>query len=829
MIKKVDIADYFPIPKGGLRDNCITTRSQDVVAGYNLALPQLFTMSDDQHRVFHDDFANIIKRLPSGTHLHFQDMRYTKHFEGRYDGESKVQKENYKSYYNRKLLDGRTNLYVTFSNKTLQKVNALDSPFLRYLEYFKSDVFRDTPNLISQYKKLIGPLENDLSLSGHLGIKRLSSDELRAAIGDYFGMRYNMPLSVGEAKDYTLPDYYIEDGFLRIGGQFVAVLSLVKEGVTVVSSGKSSHMPRSISGIKTPQTTSLPVSMIYPMTLGIPFDHIVNVGIEVVDNQLIKGLINKEKFGTNVLAGFMEEAKEKNLESKAFLETIGKYHYQACRLGMNIIVNDFSLASLEEKVGFVKNRASKMNESVLYQEGMEAGNLFFLSSPGSMKGVNRTIIETVDQAVSYIPREQLYASDPDGPVFVSPFGEPVGVNFFDAPGLDNRNCVCFGPSGTGKSVVLNHLTDQFVALKCKVFIADVGASYQRNCIENNGLYLDSNVAKDFSFNPFLCKQGKDGEYLFEPKEEDDLIKNYVVNNVYSNIAAIVNDKARMTATTKAVIKKSIRSFYEMVNAKKIFPDLTEYFHYTRHYESEVLEPEYRGMVDFSSIRLLMESFAVGQNKRLLNSRRNDINSEAALTVAELKGIMGDEDVREIVFLNVLNNIARIVEKGGFRYFYAILDEVVDYLKGDFGDSIGGFFRKIRKDGGGVIVATQGIDYLDQIDPLVKASVLSNCDIKILTNHSKYTNLFGSLRSQLALTDFDFELLKSLEKDTNSREVFFNFGSEPRKYRVELSPFAYGLYNTTKSDLVEINRMMGEYGSQRAAIAQFIENKFKSSK
>lgn len=823
MTRKVDLVHHFPIPPGGLRDDCIVNADMDVTAGFELQLPQLFTLDDEGYAGLHTALTHLIKRQPVGTTFHFQDFRYRQPFQHAYHGESLVQRENFKRFLDRPVLRGHTHLYVTYSNRPLRKIHALQSSLMRTLQYSVTQPHRDFTQVIQTYRKFLGPIQSDLNLTEKIHARRLTTEQLRAAVGNYFGLRYADPLDENTAPDFVLPDYEITDGYLRIGNQFVVVLSLTQEGPQLLSSAPSKHLPRDTSGIRTPQTTKLPTSLVYPLTLGLPFDHIFNLSIEVLDNPLAKSIVGGgHAIGTNILSGFMEEAKQKRAETSAFLETITKYHYQACRVTCNLILHDASMSALAEKTSYAINASAGMNDSRLYHENKESANLFFCSSPGYIRANHRTFLETVEQAVCYIPKESLYSSDPEGIVFTTPFGEPVTVNFFNAPDLDNRNGVLFGPSGTGKSVLLNYMADQFLAAGCTVYTVDVGASYYRNCAVNQGLYLDSKDVRNFSFNPFLCPQDTAGNYLFEPEDSDALIKNYVINHVYSNLAAIV--KTEITPQAKGLLKKCIRAYFLAVNQRKLFPHLAGFFDFTRHFEQEMLEPEYKGFVDFNSIRLLLEPFALGEYKHILNGPRNERTGTNRYTVTELKSVVDDEDLREVVFLNVLHQITQLIAQKNFRYFFAILDEVIDYLKGDFGDSIGGFFRKIRKEGGGVIVATQGIDYLDKIDPLVKASILSNCDIKLLTNHSKYRNLYPSLRRDLSLTNVDFQLLDSLEKDADSREVFMKFGSTSRKYRVELSPYAYALYNTNAQDMKEIYAMEKEYGSIHTAVNQFLENR-----
>lgn len=832
--KEIDLAGVFPIR--AIAEDCLVNRNMDVTAGFSLRLPEFASLSDTDYRGLHDYLTQVIKRQPSGTYINFQNIYYQKPFTDQYNGTSAVQKENYRHYFDRPILRHHANMYVTYSNKTLRKVNAMESSLLRFIEYTTGNPFKDTSKVIAQYRKNISPFLSDINQSPGKAISavRLSSEQLRAALYDYFSQDFENPCLPEQAKERSIPQMEIEDGYLRVGDKFVAVVSLTEEGSRLASSKPMSNLPReSAGGVKVPIRSALPGSLTYPLSLGLPFNHILNVGIEIIDNHVAKSMIEGGKYGLNVLGNFLEEAQRKNTESSDFIKSIAEFHYQACRVSVNVIISDPVLGNLSEKITFVKNAFNRMNDSVVYPENFDLANLFFGSAPGNFKSNYRTFLETVDQAVSYIPKETTYRHDPNGIVLVTPFGEPAVINIFNPPGANNRNGVFFGPSGTGKSVCLNYLIDQFLANQCTVFVVDVGGeggSYKRNAAINEGVYLDSGKTSSFSFNPFLCKQDNKGNFLFEPDAEDDvLVKDFTINSIYANLAAIIKDKKILTPQTKAILKKSIRSFYKMVNEKKIQPNVTEYFEFLRKYETEILEEEYKGMIDFRAIRLLLEPFATGSYKHLLNSsKRADMRNERYI-VTELKAILADEDISELIFINIINNINQMVEAGGFRYFYAVLDEVVDYLKGDFGDFIGGFFRKIRKDGGGVIATTQGVTYLDKIDPLVKASILSNCDYKFLTNHKNYQNLYGALQKDLSLTPFEMELLDSLEGDENSREIFIKIGNQAKKYRIELSPFAFGMYNTDRKDMEEIYSLHDKIGSMPAAINAYVERKYKRQK
>jgi type IV secretory pathway VirB4 component len=190
----------------------------------------------------------------------------------------------------------------------------------------------------------------------------------------------------------------------------------------------------------------------------------------------------------------------------------------------------------------------------------------------------------------------------------------------------------------------------------------------------------------------------------------------------------------------------------------------------------------------------------------------------------MEAAMKDESVKDLLQLIVIQLAIEKIELHPKARKTMIIDEAIDFLMGDMGDFIAGLYRKIRKRNGQVLLATQGVSYLEDLDNLVKKSIFGNSDIKILLNHKNDRDSYPALMKYLSLTDFDLELLDSLETAKEYREIFIKLGGFSRAFRVELSPFAAGTYSTT-ADEVEYMRMVFERsGNWVLVINQFIEDK-----
>jgi hypothetical protein len=76
-----------------------------------------------------------------------------------------------------------------------------------------------------------------------------------------------------------------------------------------------------------------------------------------------------------------------------------------------------------------------------------------------------------------------------------------------SPELSNANQIISGGSGSGKSYLTNLMVGQMLSQNPRVFILDVGGSYQRTCELLNGQYIPLSIATGLSMNPFDRNHG----------------------------------------------------------------------------------------------------------------------------------------------------------------------------------------------------------------------------------------------------------------------------------------------------------------------------------
>lgn len=86
-------------------------------------------------------------------------------------------------------------------------------------------------------------------------------------------------------------------------------------------------------------------------------------------------------------------------------------------------------------------------------------------------------------------------------------GVPLKVDPADLPmktgRINNRNKFVLGPSGSGKSFLMNNIIEQYLTYNYDVVIVDTGDSYSGTCKYKGGRYIQYTEEKPITMNPFL--------------------------------------------------------------------------------------------------------------------------------------------------------------------------------------------------------------------------------------------------------------------------------------------------------------------------------------
>ncbi|MGV4554829.1 TraG/VirB4 family ATPase, partial [Ornithobacterium rhinotracheale] len=131
-------------------------------------------------------------------------------------------------------------------------------------------------------------------------------------------------------------------------------------------------------------------------------------------------------------------------------------------------------------------------------------------------------------------------------------GVPLKVDTSDLPmqtgRINNRNKFVLGPSGSGKSFLMNNIIEQYLTYNYDVVIVDTGDSYSGTCAYKGGRYIQYTEEKPISMNPFVMN-----------KEEFNIEKIEFLTNLIFLIWQGAD--STMNTTQKSILDNVLMAYY----------------------------------------------------------------------------------------------------------------------------------------------------------------------------------------------------------------------------------------------------------------------------
>lgn len=238
-------------------------------------------------------------------------------------------------------------------------------------------------------------------------------------------------------------------------------------------------------------------------------------------------------------------------------------------------------------------------------------------------------------------------------------GVPLKIDPSDLPmktgRINNRNKFVLGPSGSGKSFLMNNIIEQYLTYNYDVVIVDTGDSYSGTCKYKGGRYIQYTEEKPITMNPFLMN-----------KEEFNIEKIEFLTNLIFLIWQ--GPDAAMSSAQKSILDNVLMSYYH-----QYFNSGTEWYEYRSSEElilylnkynihEEDLYTEYeneankqRSYYDILGIAFDAKSDEIKEAFRKLaieyhpdkNLNNPDYDSEKFYKVYEAYETLNDEEKRKI--------------------------------------------------------------------------------------------------------------------------------------------------------------------------------------
>lgn len=819
MARAIEIEKMLPIYK--VENNSILSVFGDITIAYEVTLPEIFSLSNNEYEAFHQAWVKAIRVLPKHSCFHKQDWFIRDTYKA--DFLSKSQTSNtatsFLSVASEFFFNERPYLkhtcYIYLSKKPDGR-RAASSAF--------SGLFRKSivpaqllkPTFVNDFTDKANQFERILLDSGFVQMKRLSVEEL-AGTNQTAGLIERYCFLLDKSEQATLRDIQLKDG-IKIGANSCQLYSLSDtENLPPLCGSRINYDKYSTD------RTKCCVGFASPLGQLLNCNHIFNQYVFIDDAAKTLKQLEAKRLRLQSLSAYSRENAISRDATQDFLNEAISQQRLPVKAHFNVLAWTDNSDDLKDLRTNVSSAMAQM-DATPKQETNGAPQIWWAGLPGNEADfpMNDTFDTFAEQACCFLNLETSYRTS------LSPVGirlgdrltgRPVHVDISDEPmklGIcTNRNKFILGPSGSGKSFFTNHMVRSYYEQGTHIVLVDVGHSYKGLCDLVGGYYFTYDEANPIRFNPFYISNGASLD-----TEKKESLKSLI-------LALWKKEDEVLERPEYVALSIALQGYYEKISLSTgLFPCFDTFYDYLKNEFAEQLKTDNvkERHFDLDNLLYVLKPFYKnGEFGYLLNATENLELLNERFIVFELDNIKDHPILFPVVTLIIMETfISKMRKLKGVRKMILIEEAWKAIAKEGMAEYIKYLFKTVRKFFGEAIIVTQEVE--DVISsPIVKETIINNSDCKILLDQSKYQNKFDLIQDLLGLTEKEKVQILSVNKanDPNLKykEVFISLGGQLSKvYRTEVSPEEYLTYTTEESEKMKVQQYTKKYGSIQKGIA-----------
>ena len=347
----------------------------------------------------------------------------------------------------------------------------------------------------------------------------------------------------------------------------------------------------------------------------------------------------------------------------------------------------------------------------------------------------------------------------------------------------NFNCAVVGRSGAGKSVFMEEFVASLIGQGGRVFILDVGRSFERTVLSLGGEVIQFSHKTPLSLNPFSTINASESE---EVEHALTMLKS-VVALMASPLSGVSDDEMVM-------IEKALKTAWEAKGSKASMTTVADLLLESKNPMAQALGER------------LYPYTASGFYGRYFEGPAT-VNLSNRLLVFEFEELKGKKDLQSVILQMVILQITNQVYLGDRKCRPAlIIDEAWDLLRGNQSkEFIETAARRLRKYGGSLVTGTQSVNDFYS-NPSAQAA-FENSDWMCLLSQ-KAESIEQLKQSGRLMMDASMEaMMKSVHTQQGQYSEVMIVGSSGYAIgRLLLDPFSNILYSTKAEDYVAVKRL-----------------------
>jgi conjugal transfer ATP-binding protein TraC len=541
---------------------------------------------------------------------------------------------------------------------------------------------------------------------------------------------------------------------------------------------------------------------LYQATLQFPCPFMITLGVHVLDPEATRSwaYLKAARATTNAtsyMARFLPDMQERKLDWDIVLKAmddgqqlVSLYH----QVALFAPVGDMARAEQSARSIFRARGFELSRDTMMMTQGLIGSLPMTLSTPfhADLSRMKRLTTKTSSNAVHLAPLIAEWQGT-GTPVLIlgGRRGQLMQIDVYDNP-AGNYNVAIAGTSGSGKSLLLNEIAASYLGTGARVWIIDVGRSYEKACRNFGGSFIEFTENPGLSLNPFT--------FVDDIDEDMELLQPLLAQMVspreplegfpYSTLGAAIKKvwKAKGRAMT-------VTDIHDLLATGRIDDD-------PDNPNAPTLEGD-RRLKDLSAM-LRPYTLEGAYGKYFHSDATVDFSSD--FIVLELEELKAKKDLQTVVLLIMMYRITREMYFSRDRKKIVIIDEAWDLLSGGAtAEFIEAGYRRARKYKGAFMSATQGVDDYYR-NPAAKAA-LDNSDWMFLLRQKPESIEMMDKLGQLTMDDAMKRLLQSLRTEHGAfSEVFIHSPAGNGVGRLIVDPYSLLLFSSRAEDFSAINAM-----------------------
>jgi conjugation system TraG family ATPase len=349
------------LPVFGVEHDSILSKQGDITIAWEVQLPELFTLSDQEYEALHQSLIKAIKILPKNSIFHKQDWFTAAKVEADFSaiGISFLSRASERFFHERDYLDHRCFILLTRKPEGRKPGSSLFSNLLR-----RSIVPEQTlkPQLLQDFLDAAGQFEKIIQDSGFIQLNRMRDAELTRIIEGY------LTLSVNE-KNFILHDIDFTDG-IHVGPHHCQLFSLADAADLPAWCGSRINYDKYST-----DKTKFSIGFASPLGQLLSCNHIYNQYIFIEDAQRTLQKLESKRLRLHSLSAYSRENSISRDATNEFLNEAIAHQRLPVKCHLNVFVWTDNREQLKDTRNLVSSALSQM-DAVPKQELSGAPQIF---------------------------------------------------------------------------------------------------------------------------------------------------------------------------------------------------------------------------------------------------------------------------------------------------------------------------------------------------------------------------------------------------------------------------------------------------------------------